>query len=167
MFFIWQCDYPQTIWRIFLHQKCSTTTNRSLLPSEYRQIMRRSIYLTFLGFRRCAKILKTQMHCGFIDCSNKSLSILLKKFLTLIKQGLQKYCETAYFRSGINQMWIFKNSKESLDHLKSSNFNLITSMKSFDFSTLYKTIPYKKLKSRLETTFFTKMDPCGEWGSFL
>ena len=48
-------------------------------------------------------------------------------------------------------MWILKNSKELLDHLKSPNFNLITNIKSFDFSTLYTTIPHQKLKSRLAT----------------
>ena len=48
-------------------------------------------------------------------------------------------------------MWILKNSKELLDHLKSQNFNLITNIKSFDFSTLYTTIPHQKLKSRLAT----------------
>ena len=46
-------------------------------------------------------------------------------------------------------MWIFKNSNELLDHLKSPNFNLITNIKSFDFSTHYTTIPNQKLKSRL------------------
>ena len=35
--------------------------------------------------------------------STKPLSILLTKLLTHIKQGLQKYCETAYSRSGVNQ----------------------------------------------------------------
>ena len=43
-----------------------------------------------------------------------------------------------------NQMWILKNSKELLEHLQSPNFNRITSIKSFDFSTLYTTIPHKK-----------------------
>ena len=51
----------------------------------------------------------------------------------------------------INQMWILKNSKELLEHLQSPNFNHITSIKSFDFSTLYTTIPHQKLKSRLAT----------------
>ena len=86
---------------------------------------------------------------GSARCSTKPLSILLTKLLTHIKQGLQKYCETAYSRSGVNQMWILKNSKELLEHLKSPNFNHITSIKSFDFSTLYTTIPHEKLKSRL------------------
>ena len=48
-------------------------------------------------------------------------------------------------------MWILKNSKELLDHLKSPNFNLITNIKSFDFSTLYTTIPHQKLNSRVAT----------------
>ena len=97
---------------------------------------------------------------GSSKCSTKPLSILLTKLLTYIKQGLQKYCETAYSRGGIIQMWILKNSKELLDHLKSPNFNLITNIKSFDFSTLYTTIPHQKLKSRLATiirnSFLTK-----------
>ena len=48
-------------------------------------------------------------------------------------------------------MWILKNSKELLEHLQSQNFNHITSIKSFDFSTLYTTIPHQKLKSRFAT----------------
>ena len=49
-------------------------------------------------------------------------------------------------------MWILKNSKENLlDHLKSPNFNLITNIKSFAFSTLYTTIPHQTRKSWLAT----------------
>ena len=79
----------------------------------------------------------------------KPQSILLTKLLTHIKQGVQRYCATAYSRCGENQMWILKNSKELLENLISPNFNHITSTKSFDFSTLYTTIPHDKLKSRL------------------
>ena len=46
-------------------------------------------------------------------------------------------------------MWILKNSKEILEHLKSPNFNNITSINSFDCSTLYTTVPHDKLKSSL------------------
>ena len=92
---------------------------------------------------------KHRFIAGSSKCSTKPLSILLTKLLTHIKQGLQKYCETAYSRSGINQMWILKNSKELLEHLKSPAFHHVTSIKSFDFSTLYTTIPHQKLKERL------------------
>ena len=94
---------------------------------------------------------KHRFIAGSSKCSTKPLSILLTKLLTHIKQGLQKYCEIAYSRSGVNQMWILKNSKELLEQLQSPNFNHITSIKSFDFSTLYTTIPHQKLKSRLAT----------------
>ena len=46
-------------------------------------------------------------------------------------------------------MWILKNSKELLKHLKSPTFNHVTSIKSFDFSTLYTTILHQKLKDIL------------------
>jgi hypothetical protein len=39
--------------------------------------------------------------------------------MSAVKEGQQKYCETIYSRSGINHMWILKNSKDLLDNLKS------------------------------------------------
>ena len=93
---------------------------------------------------------KHRFIAGSSKCSTKPLSILLTKLLTHIKQGLQKYCETSYSRSGVNQMWILKNSN-FFEHLQSPNFNNITNIKTFDFSTLYTTIPHQKLKSRLAT----------------
>ena len=114
--------------------------------------MKSSICHTFIGFQRWTKNpYKHRFIAGSSKCSTKSLSILLTKLLTHIKQGLQKYCETSYSRSGVNQMWILKNSKELLEHLLSPNFNHITNIKSFDFSTLYTTILHQKLKSWLAT----------------
>ena len=111
--------------------------------------MKNSICHTFTGFQRCTKIpINTD---SLRKCSTKPLSILLTKLLIHITQGLQKYCETFYSRIGVNQMWILKNSKELLEQLQSPNFNHITSITSFDFSTLYITIPHQKLKSRLAT----------------
>ena len=48
-------------------------------------------------------------------------------------------------------MLILWNSKEILEHLKYPSFNHITSIESFDFSTLYTTIPHDKPKSRLDS----------------
>ena len=47
------------------------------------------------------------------------------------------------------QMWILKNSNELLEHLKSPTFSHVTSIKSFDFSTLYTTIPHQKLQDKI------------------
>ena len=43
-------------------------------------------------------------------------------------------------------MWILKNSKELLGNLKAQSLHSVNSIKSFDFSTLYTTIPHDKLK---------------------
>ena len=86
---------------------------------------------------------KHRFIAGSSKWSTKPLNILLTKLLTHIKQDLQKYSETAYSRSGINQMLILKNSKELLEHLKFPTFNHETSIKSFDFFTLYTTIPHR------------------------
>jgi hypothetical protein len=48
----------------------------------------------------------------------------------------------SYSRSGVNQMWILKNSKELLENLKSRDFSEIDSIRTYDFSTLYTTVPY-------------------------
>jgi hypothetical protein len=89
---------------------------------------------------------------GSSTCSTKELSIHLTKILSAVKEGQQKYCETVYSRSGINHMWILKNSKDLLDNLKSRSFSHVSSIKTFDFSTLYTTLPHDKLKTRLKET---------------
>jgi hypothetical protein len=56
-------------------------------------------------------------------------SLLLTKLLTAIKESLQRYCSTAYSRSGVNQMWILKNSKELLENLSLIVFLQLTASK--------------------------------------
>ena len=50
-------------------------------------------------------------------------------------------------------MWILKNSKELLENLKAQSLHSVNSMKSFDFSTLYTTIPHDKLKYLIDNIF--------------
>ena len=51
---------------------------------------------------------------GFLNytCSTKPLSKLLTCILSAVITGLQSYCDTSYFRGGVNQMWILKNSTQ-------------------------------------------------------
>ena len=65
---------------------------------------------------------KHRFIAGSSNFSTKPLFILRTKPLTHIKQDLQKYCETTYSRSGINQMWILKNSEGLLRTSYISNF---------------------------------------------
>ena len=59
-------------------------------------------------------------------------------------------------------MWILKNSKELLENLKAQSLHSVNSIKSIDFSSLYTTISYDKLKSKLKgiikQCFFHKND---------
>ena len=92
---------------------------------------------------------KQRFIAGSSKCSTKPLSKLLTTILSTIKDGLKKYCDILYSTSGVNQMWILKNSEELLDNLHSTSLSSVNSIQTFDFSTLYTTIPHNKLKSRL------------------
>ena len=80
---------------------------------------------------------KQRYIAGPAKCSTKPLSQILTRILAAVKEGLQKYYDTAYARSDVNQMWILKNSKEFLENLKAQSLHSINSIKSFDFSTLH------------------------------
>ena len=45
---------------------------------------------------------------------------------------------------------ILKNSKDLLEYIKCMSFSFCNTVKAFDNSTLYKTIPHSKLKDRLK-----------------
>jgi hypothetical protein len=47
---------------------------------------------------------------------------------------------------------VLRNSKDLLDNNKSRSFSQVSSIKTFDFSTLYTTLPHGKLKTRLKET---------------
>ena len=76
------------------------------------------------------------------------LSKLLTSCLTAVKEHVIKYCEKVYKRSGKNLFWSIKNSGEILDKLKARDFNA-TSLSTYDFSTLYTTLPHNLIKDKL------------------
>ena len=83
-------------------------------------------------------------------CTTKQLSSLLTKILTVIKTGLEKYCSIKTSHTGVNNMWILKNSTNLLSSLGHLGVHKATSIQTFDFSTLYTSIPHDLLKSRNE-----------------
>ena len=92
---------------------------------------------------------KQRFIAGSSTYSTKPLSKLLTIILSKIKDGLKRYTDTIYSRNGVNQILILKNSKELLQHLKSKAISKVSSIKTFEFSTLYTTIPHEQLKSGL------------------
>ena len=78
-----------------------------------------------------------------------SFQIINMYSIAVVKTGLQSYCDTSYSRCDVNQMWILKNSKDMLEYIQSRSLSSCNSIKTFDFSTLYTTIPHSKLKDKL------------------
>ena len=64
------------------------------------------------------------------------------------KKHVIKYCEKVYERSGKNLFWSIKNSSEVLNKLKSRGFHA-SSLSTYDFSTLYSTLPHNLIKDKL------------------
>jgi hypothetical protein len=58
-------------------------------------------------------------------------------------------------RSGINHMWILRNSKDLLDNLKSRSFSQVSPIKIFDFST--DALPEGMLKGVMKELWLTRI----------
>ena len=84
-------------------------------------------------------------------CNTKELSNLLTKILTVIKTRLEKYCRINTSHTGVNNLWILKNSTNLLSSLGHFGVHRVTSIQTFDFSTLYTSIPHDLLKSRMNS----------------
>ena len=76
-------------------------------------------------------------------------------------------------KSSKNLFWSIKNSGEILDKLKAREFNA-TSLSTYDFSTLYTTLPHNLIKYKLivliERTFQREGSPylaCNDQNAFL
>ena len=94
------------------------------------------------------------------SCTTTELSKLLTPCLTAVKNHVIRYWEKVYERSGKNLFWSIINSGEVLNKLKSRGFRA-TSLSTYDFSTLYTTLPHNLIKEKLiyliEWTFKRKI----------
>ena len=75
------------------------------------------------------------------SCTTTELSKLLTSCLTAIKAKVTKYCETVYERSGKIC------SGDVLSKLKDIGYQA-TSLSTYDFSTLYTTLPHNLIKEK-------------------
>ena len=92
---------------------------------------------------------KHRFIAGSTMCTTKDLSCLLTKLISTIKDGLVRYCNIKTSRNCVNNMWILKNSTSLLSSLDQLDVCTATSVQTFDFSTLYTSIPHDLLKSRI------------------
>ena len=83
-------------------------------------------------------------------CSTKPLSKLLTTCLQMISCHFKQYCSGIYSRTGVNCFWIIDNSQQVLSALHNINyFSTAKHFDSYDFSTLYTSIPHTDLKTAL------------------
>ena len=82
------------------------------------------------------------------SCTTTELSKLLTSCLTAIKSHVIRYFETVYETTNKNWFRSIKNSGEVLNRLKCRGFRA-TSLSTYDFSTLYTTLPHNLIKEKL------------------
>ena len=95
---------------------------------------------------------------GSSKCSTKPLSKLLTSSLSAINAGLQSYCQTAYSRGGVNQMWILKNPKIFLSTYNLTLFHLAIVLKHLTLYTLHKYPTFQRQIKRVGISLFHKKE---------
>ena len=98
------------------------------------------------------KLHKKPFKARFISNSSSSttttLSQLLTSCLIKVKEHVQRYCDKVYTNSGINLFWSIKNSGDVLSKLLNKHCQ-VSSISTYDFSTLYTTLPHDLIKLKL------------------
>jgi hypothetical protein len=93
---------------------------------------------------------QTTLYCWVCQMLHETSFQIINMYSIGVKTGIQSYCDTSYSRGGENQMWILKSSKDMLEYIQARSLSSCNSINTFDFSTLYTTIPHSKLKDRLK-----------------
>ena len=84
------------------------------------------------------------------SCTTKPASALITKCLKLIQKAHKTYCDRIKAYTGFNFMWIIDNSLEVHKLLTSSKNSKPKNIITYDFSTLYTSIPHEKLKEQIK-----------------
>ena len=85
-------------------------------------------------------------HC----CTTKPISALITKCLKLVQQAHRIYCNRIKSYTGFNFMFIIDNSMEVHKLMQKSAKNKPRNIITYDFSTLYTSIPHDKLKHEIK-----------------
>lgn len=90
-------------------------------------------------------------------CSTKSASSILTQVLKLIYNSHKVYCDRINAYTGYNCMWIIQNSLEVHNTLNTCR-SKAKDLKTYDFSTLYTSIPHDKLKEKVSNLIIKSFD---------
>ena len=91
---------------------------------------------------------KARFIAGSYSCTTTKLSKLITDCLKLVKYHCTAYCKTILGRTGVNSMWIINNALDVLRTLQQKQLSL-DKISTWDFSTLYTSLPHTKLKLQL------------------
>ena len=107
------------------------------------------------------KTYKARFIANSSSCTTTELSKLLTSCLTAVKNMLSSTMKR-YEKYSKNLFWSIKNSDDILDKLKARYFNA-TSLSTYDFSTLYTTLPHNLIRDKIidhiERTFNREGSP--------
>ena len=87
---------------------------------------------------------------GSKQCTIKTLSKLFSKSLKLILNHLENYNRTVFGRANIKYFWIINNSLDFLDNIKNLKTN---NLETYDFSTLYTSLPHREIRNKFKSIF--------------
>ena len=105
-------------------------------------------FLRDTGYQNSIKDPISNVFADSSSCTTTELSIILTSCLTAFENHVIKYFETVFERNGENLFWSVKNSGEILNKLKCKGL-LASSVSTYDFSTLFFTLPHNLIKENL------------------
>ena len=80
----------------------------------------------------------------------KPVDLIVTKCLSVIYKFMVSYCKGIYKHTGVNRMWIIDNSLQLKQKIAECNEHMkAVSLSTWDFSTLYTTIPHELLKNNI------------------
>ena len=100
------------------------------------------------------KLHKTPSKARFIvaatNCSVKPLSKAVTSALKLLYNQIESYNDKTFYFSGVKKFWPIQNNTKVIESIKKLNSRKkAKSITTFDFSTLYTSIPHDKLKNAM------------------
>ena len=102
---------------------------------------------------------KARFIAGSRSCTTTRLSKLINECLKLVRSHCTAYCKTIRERTGVNSMWMINNLLDVIRTLEEKQLSL-THVSTWDFCTLYTSLPHARLKNQLhdllERVFHTK-----------
>ena len=120
---------------ISLNRKYFLNTNQFFHHIVYHPQIKIMIFRYYIGYLSCPKILinnallQDHLLVQLNHCPNYLLTITLSK----IKDDIKQYTDIIYSRNGVYLIWILKNSKVLLEHLKSKAISKVSSIKALIF----------------------------------